>query len=205
VFSEAALVYKPPVGFLLNPETHRGICSSTSSRAGITERVLTPRLIALAALAVASFYAPGPRAQERKMSDRPRPGRTAESILRLERETMDAIRAKDAVALERVLAADFVYRAPGAELSRAEFLQNIASLPGRILSVEGSELRVSVYGDTAVLTGVQRSRVRTDDGAEHRSAVAFTDVFVRQRGRWRLSLAYGVELPEREGEPGGRR
>ncbi len=135
------------------------------------------------------------------MADTRRPGRTVESILRLERETMDAIRAKDAKALERVLAADFVYRAPGAELSRAEFLQNIASLPGRILSVEGTELRVNIYGDTAILTGVQRSRVRTDDGAEHASTVAFTDVFVKQRGRWRLSLAYGVELPEREAEP----
>ena len=132
-------------------------------------------------------------------------GHTAESILRLERETMDAIRAKDAQALEHVLAADFVYRAPGAELSRAEFLQNVASFPGRILSVEGSELRVNVYGDTAVLTGVQRSRVRTDDGVEHSSTVAFTDVFVKQDGRWRLALAYGVELPERDGEPEGRR
>src|SRR5687767_6635633 len=139
------------------------------------------------------------------MTDTRQPGRTVESILRLESATMDAIRAKDAKALERVLAADFVYRAPGAELSRAEFLQNIASLPGRILSVEGSELRVNVYGDTAVLTGVQRSRVRTDDGVEHASTVAFTDVFVKQGGRWRLSLAYGVELPERDGEPEGRR
>lgn len=139
------------------------------------------------------------------MADTRRPGRTAESILRLERETMDAIRAKDAKALERVLASDFVYRTPGAELSRAEFLQGVASLPGRILSVEGSELRVNVYGDAAVLTGVQRSRLRTDDGVEHASTVAFTDVFVKQGGRWRLSLAYGVELPERGGEPEGRR
>ena len=139
------------------------------------------------------------------MADTPRPGRTAESILRLERVTMDAIRAKDAKALERVLTSDFVYRTPGAELSRAEFLQGVASLPGRILSVEGSELRVNVYGDTAVLTGVQRSRVRTDDGVEHASTVAFTDIFVKQGGRWRLSLAYGVELPERDGEPEGRR
>ena len=138
------------------------------------------------------------------MADTRRPGRTAESILRLERETMDAIRAKDAKALERVLTSDFVYRTPGAELSRAQFLQNVASLPGRILSVKGSELRVNVYGDTAVLTGVQRSRVRTDDGVEHASTVAFTDVFVKRRGRWRLSLAYGVELPERAPEPGSR-
>ena len=130
------------------------------------------------------------------MSEQRTPGRAVESILRLERKTMDAIRAKDARALERVLADDFVYRTPGAELGRTEFLQNIATLPGRILSIEGEGLRVSVYGETAVLTGVQRARVCTDDGAEHASTVAFTDVFIKRQGRWRLALAYGVEIPE---------
>ena len=135
------------------------------------------------------------------MAEQSQPGRTAASILRLERETMDAIRAKDAKALERILTADFVYRTPGSELSRAEFLQNVAAFPGQILSVEGSELRVKVYGDVAILTGLQTSRARLEDGTEHTSKVAFTDVFVKQRGRWRLSLAYGFELPEQAGEP----
>ena len=135
------------------------------------------------------------------MTDARRSRRTIEAVLRLERETMDAIRAKDSKALERVLAEDFVYRTPGGELSRAEFLKNITSLPGRILSVEGSELRVSSYGETAVLTGVQRARVRTEDAAEHLSTVAFTDVFVKRGGRWRLALAYGVELPTQAGGP----
>jgi ketosteroid isomerase-like protein len=161
-------------------------------------------LIALAALAVACFSQPRAHAQERKMTEQPAPRRVVESVLRLERETMDAIRTKDARALEHILADDFVYRTPGAELSRAEFLQNIASFPGRILSVEGEGLRASAYGDAVVLTGVQRARARTDDGAEHASTVAFTDVFVKRRGRWRLSLAYGVELPERAPEPESR-
>ncbi|HEX8559366.1 MAG TPA: nuclear transport factor 2 family protein [Pyrinomonadaceae bacterium] len=135
------------------------------------------------------------------MPDARQPRRAVTSVLRLERETMEAIRTKDARALGRVLADDFVYRAPGSEIGRADFLKGVASLPGRILSVEGEDLRVSVYGETAVLTGVQRSRVRTDDGAEHSSVVAFTDVFVRRGGRWRLALAYGVELPAGAEQP----
>lgn len=123
------------------------------------------------------------------------PRRTVETILRLERETMAAIRAKDAEALGRILAEDFVYRTQDAEVGRADFLKEITSLPGRVLSVEGRNQRVSVFGDTAVLTGVQHSVLRTDDGVEHPSTVAFTDVFVRRRGRWRLALAYGVVLP----------
>jgi ketosteroid isomerase-like protein len=158
---------------------------------------LTQPLIALAALAVAFFLPPGVRAQEpRRMTDAASPPRrTVEAILRLERETMDAIRARDAKALGRILSDDFVYRTQDAEVSRADFLGNITSLPGRIISVEGRNLRVSVYGETAVLTGVQHAVLRTDDGVEHPSAVAFTDIFVKRRGRWRLALAYGVELP----------
>ncbi|HEX8146779.1 MAG TPA: nuclear transport factor 2 family protein [Pyrinomonadaceae bacterium] len=157
---------------------------------------MTQPLIALAALAVALFLPPSrARAQERKLADARRPGRTVESILRLEKEIMAHIRAKDARALERLLTADFVYRTPGAELGRADFLKGIAAVPGRITSVEGEGLRVSVYGETAVLTGVQRARVRADDDSEREGASAFTDVFVKQKGRWRLALAYGVELP----------
>lgn len=129
------------------------------------------------------------------MTETRQPQSTPDAILCLERLIMDAIRAKDAKALGHTLTTDFVYRTPGAEFSRAEFLQNIASLPGEILSVEGSELRVNVYGDTAVLTGVQHARVRTEDGVEQTGINAFTDIFVKRRGRWKLALAYGVDLP----------
>ena len=129
------------------------------------------------------------------MSDPRQPRRTVEAVLRLEREIMNHIRAKDARALGRLLTPDFVYRTPGAAVSRADFLKGIASVPGLITSVEGEGLRVSVYGETAILTGVQRARVRADDGTEQEGLNAFTDVFVRQNGRWRLALAYGVELP----------
>lgn len=117
------------------------------------------------------------------------------AALRAERETMEAIGRKDAAALEHVLDAEFIYRTPsGAELSRAQFLQNVTCLPAEILSVGGEGLRANVFGETAVVTGVQRARVRAE-GMEQDSVVAFTDVFVKRRGRWRLRLAYGVELP----------
>ncbi|HEV3470778.1 MAG TPA: nuclear transport factor 2 family protein [Pyrinomonadaceae bacterium] len=123
-------------------------------------------------------------------------GRAEGAVLRAESETMEAIGRKDAAALGRILDEEFVYRTPsGAELSREEFLQNVASLPVEILSVRGDGLRANVFGETAVITGVQRARVRDGDGQEAESVVAFTDVFVRGRGRWRLRLAYGVELP----------
>ncbi len=109
---------------------------------------------------------------------------------------MIAIRNKDAATLEPLLANDFVYRTHfGAEANKAEFLASIASFPMEILSIQGDELKVNVYGETAVITGVQRAEARVPEGGREESAVAFTDVFVNRDGRWLMVLAYGVELP----------
>ena len=120
-----------------------------------------------------------------------------EAILQVERETMEAIRRRDVEALGRIVADDFVYRAPGRpDAGRAEFLHNIASIPVEVISVRGEGLHVLVHGETAVLTGVQRAEYRTGDGAAGVSSVAFADVLVKRGGRWLLVLAHGVELPD---------
>lgn len=131
------------------------------------------------------------------MSD---PGNTsaeiAQTILQIERDIMAAIKSKDAITLEPMLADDFIYRTHfGAEADKAEFLKSIASFPVKILDVHGEELKVNVYGEIAVLTGVQLADVRAPEGEVEESVVAFTDVFVRREERWLMVLAYGVELP----------
>ena len=120
----------------------------------------------------------------------------AQAILQIERDIMTAIKNKDAATLEPLLADDFIYRTHfGAEANKAEFLRSIASFPVEILAIRGEELKVNVYGETAVLTGVQLAEARTPEGAAEESVVAFTDIFVRLEGRWLMVLAYGVELP----------
>jgi ketosteroid isomerase-like protein len=123
-------------------------------------------------------------------------GTVAEKVIALEQETFAAISSRDAASLGRLLADDFVYRtATGDEFERSAFLRNITSLPMTILEVWGENLKATVFGETAVLTGVQKARVRDDKGCEIISAVAFTDVFIRRGGQWLMALAYGVELP----------
>ena len=118
------------------------------------------------------------------------------TILAIENDIMTAIKSKDVAALGPLLADDFVYRTHfGAEADKAAFVESIAQFPMTILSLRGEELNVNVYGETAVLTGVQVAEARPPEGETEESAVAFTDVFVRQDGRWLMVLAYGVELP----------
>ncbi len=120
----------------------------------------------------------------------------AQAILQIERDIMAAIRNKNASTLEPMLGDDFIYRTHfGAEADKTEFLKSIASFPVEILGIRGEELKVNVYGETAILTGVQVAEARAPEGEPEESAVAFTDVFVRREGRWLMVLAYGVELP----------
>jgi len=120
-------------------------------------------------------------------------------ILQIERDIMSAIKSKDTVALEPMLAHEFVYRTHfGAEADKRGFLESIAAFPIEILSLRGEELKVNLFGETAVLTGVQYAQARPPEGEPEQSAVAFTDVFVRREGRWLMVLAYGVELPSEE-------
>lgn len=120
----------------------------------------------------------------------------SEEILQIGLKIMAAIKNKDAATLDPLFADDFIYRTHfGAEAGKAEFLQSIASMPLEILSVRGEELRANVYGETAVLTGVQHAKARPLEGEAEESVVAFTDVFLRREGRWLMVLAYGVELP----------
>lgn len=119
-----------------------------------------------------------------------------EEVLTIERQIMAAIRQKDVAALEPMLADDFCYRTHfGAETDKAGFLQSVTSTPFEILSLHGEELNVNIYGDTAVITGVQIAEARPPEGEKEESVVAFTDVFVRRDGRWLMVLAFAVELP----------
>jgi ketosteroid isomerase-like protein len=136
-------------------------------------------------------------AQERKVTNLQNSRSEIEdAILRLERETMDAIKRKDAVALGKILADDFTHRSPGGvESGKADFLKSIASLPVEVTEIWGEELKVSIFGETVVLTGVQRVKTKSADGTLEAGAGAFTDVFVRRRGRWLMVLAYSVDMP----------
>ena len=119
-----------------------------------------------------------------------------ETIHKIELRTMEAIKQKDTAALISILSEDFTHRTPtGVDANRSEFLQGIANLPLEVLSISGDNLKVNVYGETAVLTGVQRVTVRDVDGKEESGAGAFMDVFVKTKDGWRMVLAYSVDLP----------
>ena len=119
-----------------------------------------------------------------------------------EKRLLAAIKARDIPGLEAELTEDFVHSAiGGAENPRAAFLEGVRAMPYRVFELVGQALRTRVFGDLALLEGIQRARVELEDGKAVDARTAFVDVFVRTGNGWKLQRA--VELPEATTETEG--
>ena len=98
-------------------------------------------------------------------------------LLQVEQAMLDAIRTRNAEALQQLLADDFELRMPGEPaLGRDAFIASVQSIPGTMLEVSSDDTEARVLGDLGVLTGHQRARIRLLDGSIVTQIGAFTDV-----------------------------
>ena len=80
-----------------------------------------------------------------------------------------------------LLAEDFIHVLPVGFIDKSEHLEYLRQHPDAFPGAKRFEvLRVRVYGDTAVATGI----VTTELGAGSSKRTAFTDVFVQRKGKW---------------------
>lgn len=123
---------------------------------------------------------------------------SAEASLEAERELAQvneeydgAIMRGDAAALERIFAAEFIYTNPECEVLNKQ--QQIAVLSGGDLKIEDAksdDVRVRVYGETAVVTGHFTARA-TRNRKTMKIDERYTAVWVRRDGRWQLVAEQG--------------
>ena len=118
------------------------------------------------------------------------------ALLDLEKEFFTAIREKDTDKLNGILADDFVYVVPGQpEMTRAQFLKHVQALPDTIEWLGADEMRVKIFGDAAVVTGVRNTKTRNDSGILVSSDTAFADIFKKNGEEWELVLVHAMDLP----------
>jgi len=83
--------------------------------------------------------------------------------------------------VQSILADDFIHVLPIGFIDKQEHLRYLVQHPQAFPGTrQFEELRIRIYGDTAVATGI----VRTDLGSGSPKRTAFTDVFVRRKGKW---------------------
>jgi ketosteroid isomerase-like protein len=107
-----------------------------------------------------------------------------EELLTLEKEFARAVTNNDADAVGGFLADDWIIIDPdGGIIDKARFLGVIKS---GVLShelMESADMRVRLYGNTAVVTGLMTTKGKFM-GQDFTSCERATDIFVKQNDRW---------------------
>lgn len=107
-----------------------------------------------------------------------------EELLKLEDEFTRAVTNNDAGAVDGILADDWIIVDPdGGIIDKARFLGVIKS---GVLShelMESTDLRVRLYGNTAIVTGLTATKGKFM-GQDFASCERATDIFVKQTDRW---------------------
>ena len=123
-------------------------------------------------------------------------GRQGDDVARLEaleQRIASAWVTRDRAFIESVLAPDWsVTDVAGRVLSRQQVLDDMFGAPDRRVDAMAiDDVKVRIFGDTAVVTGRTRASGRDRSGAGS-VELRFTDVFVRRDGRWQVVASQGT-------------
>jgi ketosteroid isomerase-like protein len=117
-------------------------------------------------------------------------GEAEEELLTLEKAFAEAIVRNDLEGIGRLVTDDWIIIDPNGEIvERARFLEVIKSGAFTHDMMESEDFRVRVYGDSAVVTGLTRTKGKFM-GQEFSTQERATDVFVKRDGRWQCVLTH---------------
>jgi len=111
-----------------------------------------------------------------------------EDVIKLENEFARSVASNDVDALDRILADEWIIIDPdGSIIDKARFLGVIKSGALSHESMESTDLRVRLYVNTAVVTGLTTTKGKFM-GQDFASCERATDIFVKQTDRWQCVL-----------------
>jgi ketosteroid isomerase-like protein len=140
----------------------------------------TPKFIILTVIISMQIAAAQDKTTDAKLRD----AEVVKQIEQLEEARNQAILKGDAAAIERMTADDYTFITLKGELrTKAEIVKGFASGAFKYQSRTISDLKIRVYGDTAVVTGrsVQKG---IENGKDYSGDYWFTRVYVKQNGAW---------------------
>lgn len=112
----------------------------------------------------------------------PAAGDAAAALMQLEREWADAVKRGDTAWMEQHYAPEYTWTSPeGTVNDRKTDIEDAKNYS--FDSLEVSDTRVRVVGDTAVVTGVTALKGKYK-GEDFGGSYRFTDTLVRRDGRW---------------------
>ncbi|HJR66141.1 MAG TPA: nuclear transport factor 2 family protein [Gemmatimonadaceae bacterium] len=121
----------------------------------------------------------------------------AGALLYLENDWNEARIRKDIPWFERILTDDLTAASAstGTFQTKSEYLESIRADKSVIESIELLEPNVRVDGNTAIITGINRTRGRDAQGKPFDRRALFTGTWVKRDGRWMVRAFQGTVIP----------
>src|SRR5262245_815306 len=141
---------------------------------------MTMKRTLLLAVVFASVSLPA-FAQEKKASNS-----VEQTVLKLEQQWEDALLKSDAAALDKLYDESMVYtHSSGAVDNKSAYVGNIKSGATKYESMKRDDIKVSVYGDTALVTCHWEVHVLARGGKIDTNA-RYLHVYVKQKDDWKM-------------------
>ena len=114
-----------------------------------------------------------------------------QDIMRIEKEMLAAALKGDTGPSERYLADNYVFTGPdGLTMGKAQSIEDLKSGNLKLQAASLDDTKVQVYGDTAIVTYSSNDK-GTYKGKDITGKTRWTDVFVKQKGRWMIVASHG--------------
>jgi ketosteroid isomerase-like protein len=117
-----------------------------------------------------------------------------QAVLKVTQEWLAADERQDRVALNRIIGDDFLGTGPrGTTVSKKDIIPREGTASeSHGLSNSGQDIKVRVFGDTAIVTGRGVPKAHTP---EERPELRFTIVFVKRADSWQMVAGHLSAVP----------
>jgi ketosteroid isomerase-like protein len=142
---------------------------------------------ALISLCAAMVFAQKPAASLRSAE---------EELKQIEKSWSDAQMTRNVDALRDILATDWVGVGwDGAMSDTSSALADLKAPGNSLQNIEMGPMTVRIFGNTAVVTGTDVEK-STEHGKDSSGKYIWTDVFVKQKGKWKAVASQSAKMAE---------
>jgi ketosteroid isomerase-like protein len=119
---------------------------------------------------------------------------TERELYRIEDAWAQAVVRRDAKALGRLIAPKWTYSDESGLMDRDAGIAAFVSGTDTVTEASNADMRATVYGNAAVVTGILRMKGRGPKGRFDRR-YRYTDTWVRMDGRWQAVASQDYLMP----------
>lgn len=121
--------------------------------------------------------------------------KAAQEAIETEKKRVQYLIRDDLVSLAGILADDLTYtHSSGVLDTKDQFLASLRSGEVKYEMIEHESINARTYGDTAVLTGRSKVKVKVK-GQDLNMQLRFTLVYVKREGGWQMAAWQSTRLP----------